>query len=160
MRMIQKIKVSVLVIVFTLLPVLSYAANDECSCQNKATSMVVPQLFEQAKKNENWKIAVATGKHAQVVFMNITPVTNPKNEVGMETHPFDQVIFVIEGKAKTDLNGKTSEAKEGDMIFVPQGVAHNIINMHANKPLKIMSVYSSMDIPANAVYKKKSDSPE
>ena len=28
------------------------------------------------------------------------------------------------------------------------------------KPLKIISVYSDNDIPANAVYKKKSDEPQ
>ncbi len=68
-----------------------------------------------AKNNENWKLALVTGKDAQVVFMNITPENNPNNDIGIETHQFDQVIFV----AKSVLNGKKSTVKAGDMIFIP-----------------------------------------
>lgn len=109
--------------------------------------IVTKQIFEKVKQNANWKVAFLTAKEGQVVFMNINPKTNPQNEIGMETHPFDQIIFVIEGDAKTVLNGKTDSAKAGDMIFIPEGVAHNVINLNANKPLKILSVYSSTDMP-------------
>lgn len=122
-------------------------------------SMIVPQIFEKAKKNDNWKLAVATGKDAQVVFMNITPNTNPNNEIGMETHKFDQVVFIAEGSAKAIIDKKSSTVKPGDMIFIPQGTAHNFINLSAKKPLKIISVYSDTDIPEKATYKKKSDTP-
>ena len=160
MHKIQKIKTSFFAALFVLIPTLSSAAITKDTANNQINAIVASHVFEQAKKNDNWKFAFATGKHAQVVFMNITPATNPNNEVGMETHKFDQVIFVIEGKAKTVLNGEVSTAREGDMIFIPQGTAHNVINMNTNKPLKIMSVYTSMDIPAHAIYKKKSDTPE
>ncbi|WP_232002692.1 cupin domain-containing protein [Legionella sainthelensi] len=113
-----------------------------------------------AKKNENWKLALVTGKDAQVVFMNITPKTNPNNEIGIETHQFDQVIFVVEGQAKSVLNGKKSTVTAGDMIFIPQGIPHNFINLNVKKPFKIISVYSATDIPENAAYKQKSDTPQ
>ncbi|MDR3492387.1 MAG: cupin domain-containing protein [Gammaproteobacteria bacterium] len=122
-------------------------------------AVATPKIFDEAKKNENWKLAFLTGKDAQVVFMNVSPSTNPKNEIGMETHKFDQVIFVVEGNAKAVLNDKPSMVKSGDMIFIPQGVAHNVINLDAKKPLKIISIYSDTDIPAGAVYKKMSDAP-
>lgn len=92
--------------------------------------------------------------------MNVSPNTSPNNEIGMETHKFDQVIFIVEGKAKAVLNDKPSMVKSGDMIFIPQEVSHNVINLNKNKPLKIISFYSDMDIPANAIYKKKSDEPK
>lgn len=154
MRLIQGIKASIIAVLlaFIIIPALSFASGE-----NTTNAVVASQVFEKAKKNDNWKLAFVTGKNAQVVFMNVTPQTNPNNEIGMETHKFDQVIFVVEGKAKALLDGKESTVQANDMIYVPQGVPHNFINLNANKPFKIISVYSDTDIPANAAYKKKSD---
>lgn len=137
-----------------------FASSKELAVNDKINAVISPKVFEMAKKNENWKLALVTGKDAQIVFMNITPKTNPNNEIGIETHQFDQVIFVVEGQAKSVLNGKKSTVKAGDMIFIPQGVPHNFINLNVKKPLKIISVYSATDIPENAAYKKKSDTPQ
>ncbi|MBL7479556.1 cupin domain-containing protein [Legionella bononiensis] len=144
----------------TLIATSSFASSKESVADNKINAAISPQIFEMAKKNENWKLALVTGKDAQVVLMNITPKTNPNNEIGVETHQFDQVIFVVEGHAKSILNGKNSTVTAGDMIFIPQGIPHNFINLDAKKPFKIISVYSATDIPENAVYKHKSDMPQ
>lgn len=136
-------------------------ALNASAANNKTTEpMVAPQLFDKANANDHWKSAFATGKHAQIVFMSITPSTNPKNEIGVETHPFDQVIFVTEGNGKAVLNGKTVDVKAGDMIFIPLGTKHNVINSNSEKPLKIVSVYSDTDIPFNANYDKKENEPK
>lgn len=137
------------------LPGLAIAGSSPSS--GISSPMVVPQIVEEAKKNNNWKYAYATGKHAQLVFMNISPDTNPKNEIGMETHPFDQIIIIASGKAKVLLNDQASTAKTGDLIFIPLGTAHNVINLSSDKPLKVISVYSDNDIPAGSVFKKKMD---
>jgi len=147
-------------LVSTLIATSSFASSEESTIDNKINAVITPKIFEMAKRNENWKLALVTGKDAQVVFMNITPKTNPNNEIGMETHKFDQVIFVAEGQAKSILNGKNSTVAAGDMIFIPQGIPHNFINLNAKKPFKIISVYSATDIPENAVYKHKSDMPQ
>lgn len=126
----------------------------------QAHAVVSSQVFDKVKQNGNWKLAFLTAKDAQVVFMNISPSTNPSNEIGMETHKFDQIIFVVEGNGKAILDGKTTMVKSGDMIFIPQGVEHNVTNSNAKKPLKILSVYTSTDIPANSAYKMKSDVPQ
>ncbi|EHL28972.1 cupin domain-containing protein [Legionella drancourtii] len=137
-----------------------FASSKETTVNNKINATISHKVFEMAKKNENWKLALVTGKDAQVVFMNITPKTNPNNEIGLETHKFDQVIFVVEGQAKSVLNGKKSTVTAGDMIFIPQGVPHNFINLNVKKPFKIISVYSATDIPENVAYKQKSDTPK
>lgn len=137
-----------------------FAESKETAINNKINAVISPKVFEMAKNNENWKLALVTGKDAQVVFMNITPKTNPNNEIGIETHKFDQVIFVVEGQAKSVLNGKKSTVTAGDMIFIPQGIPHNFINLNVKKPFKIISVYSATDIPENATYKQKSDTPQ
>ncbi len=92
--------------------------------------------------------------------MSNSPATNQKNEIAAETHKFDQIIFVVEGDGKAILGGKETTVKPGDLIFIPQGLNHNVVNLNAKKPLKILSVYSSTDIPANAIYKKKTDVPQ
>ncbi|HVV69324.1 MAG TPA: cupin domain-containing protein [Gammaproteobacteria bacterium] len=120
---------------------------------------VVGQIFKSAEANNNWKLAFLTGKNAQIVFMNVSPATNPQNEIGMETHPFDQVILLVQGSGKALLNGKESAIKAGDLIFIPQGIQHNIINSNPNLPLKLISFYSNRDIPANAAYKTKAEAP-
>jgi quercetin dioxygenase-like cupin family protein len=138
----------------------SLFAGSKDAANNKINAVISSKVFEMVKKNENWKLALVTGKDAQVVFMNITPKTNPNNEIGLETHPFDQVIFVVEGQAKSVLNGKKSTVTAGDMIFIPQGIPHNFINLNVKKPFKIISVYSATDIPENVAYKQKSDTPQ
>lgn len=163
MRLRTKIKLVLFAALSTFIFVTTqaFAAEEQSSTDNKSINPVITQqIFAKAKKNNDWKFALVTGKNAQIVFMNISPSTNPTNEVGMETHKFDQVIFIAEGNAKAVLNGKSTSVKSGDMIFIPQGTPHNIINLNAKKPLKIISVYSDTDIPVNTVYKKKSDMPQ
>lgn len=130
---------------------LTFAENTQIHAE------VSGQIFDKVKQNDNWKRAFLTAKDAQIVFMNISPSTNPNNEIGMETHKFDQIIFVVEGNGKAVLDSKITMVKSGDMIFIPQGVEHNVINLNAKKSLKILSVYTSTDIPANSVFKRKSD---
>lgn len=158
MRPINTIKYSVLfVLLFSGIAIEAFAGN-QTQPTPEITPTVTSQIFDKAKNNDNWKITLLTGKSAQIVFMSISPQTNPRNEIGMETHKFDQVIFIVEGKAKAILNGKQTLVEKGDSLFIPEGTPHNVINLNANEPLKIISIYSDTDIPANSVYKKKSDS--
>lgn len=130
----------------------------ETNQMDEKKGVVIEQVFNQARSNDNWKSAFLTGKHAQIVFMNVAPSTNPTNEIGMEIHPFDQVILVVQGNGKAILSGKTWIINSGDLIFIPQGVHHNIINLTPNNAsMKIISFYSSQDIPAKAVFPKKLD---
>lgn len=144
----------VFILVISCINELSFASTAQ------ARAEVSSQIFDKVKQNNNWKLAFLTAKDAQIVFMSISPSTNPNNEIGMETHKFDQIIFIVEGNGKAILDGKTTLLKSGDMIFIPQGVEHNVTNSNAKKPLKILSVYTSMDIPANSAFKKKSDEPQ
>lgn len=147
--------------IFSLAALLLGASTLAAETANEKSDgpLTVPQIFEEAKKNQNWKTALATGQEAQVVLMSISPLTNPKNEIGVETHPFDQVILIAQGNAKAVLKGKESFVKEGGLLFIPMGTEHNVINMDKEKELKIISFYSETDIPYGASYKKKSDQP-
>ncbi|WP_423063817.1 cupin domain-containing protein [Candidiatus Paracoxiella cheracis] len=139
-----------LCILACLIPNLSFALNP---------AGVTPKLLNVAAQNTNWKVSFVTAEHGQVVFMNVSPITNPKNEIGSETHKFDQMILIVQGRGKAVLDGKTSTVTAGDMIFIPEGTVHNVINL-TQKPLKLISFYSDRDMPANTVYAKKSDDKE
>lgn len=144
----KKLISSILFVGITALPVASHAVS---------APMVSKDIFDKVEANGNWKTAFATGEQAQIVFMNVSPATNPANEIGIETHKFDQVIFVVEGHGNAILNGVSTPIKEDDMIFIPKGTAHNVVNLEKNKPLKILSIYSKMDIPAGSTFKTKAD---
>jgi quercetin dioxygenase-like cupin family protein len=161
MRRIKIVKTFVCLTLFltVVIPKQSFAENKSLKEANNMMAVATPQIFEKAKKNDNWKLAFLTGKNGQIVFMNISPVTSPNNEIGMETHKFDQIIFIAEGNANALLDGKLSVVQSGDMIFIPQGTPHNVINLNKENPLKIISVYTDTDIPANTIYTKKSDEP-
>lgn len=150
-------KIALMVAALTLLFTIPGGGAAKAIVNNEIQPIVVTQFFENAKKNNNWKIAFITGKHGQIVFMNVSSQTNSANEIGMEDHSFDQFIFIVEGKGKAVLGKETSIVKEGDMIFIPQGTPHNIINLDQAKELKLISFYSENDIPSGAVYEKKAD---
>lgn len=153
-------KKQTLIIASVLASIIAAASIHAAEAAVEFQPMVVEQFFEEAKKNKNWKTAFATGMHEQIVFMNISPATNPNNEIGTEVHPFDQVILIVEGKGKAVINDQTSLVKQGDMIFVPLGTSHNVINLDKKRELKLISFYSATDIPKGAVYKKKADQTE
>lgn len=154
----KKKTIFILVLLLAVISTRSMSAMEQGSA--KIQPLVSHQFFEEAKKNKNWKFAFATGQQEQIVFMNISPSTNPNNEIGMEVHEFDQVILIVEGKGNALLNGKASSVKEGDMIFIPMGTPHNVINLGGKKELKLISFYSQTDIPSGAAYKTKADQPE
>lgn len=150
--MIKNTVLKILLLSTLLITSLTLLANPEPSVTN--------QIVEKAKANDAWKVAFVTGKQGQIVFMNVSPTTNPQNEIGKETHPFDQIILIAAGDGKAILNDKNFTVKTGDLIFIPQGTVHNVINTNSQRPLKIISFYSNNDIPANAKYAKKSDEPK
>lgn len=152
----NKVKLSLILMFLLSITTCSFAAENKIPKQ-KISAAVAEQIFDKAKENDNWKVAFLTGKHGQIVFMSVSPQTNPNNEIGMETHPFDQFIMVVSGKGKAVLDGKEFSVKKGDMIFIPLGTKHNVINLNKNEALKIISFYSNNDIPANAVFKTKAD---
>jgi len=122
-------------------------------------SIAIHHVFKKIRFNDNWKVPLATGEEAQVVMMSISPKTNPNNEVGMETHTFDQVIFIINGHAKAIVNQKEYDLHTGDMVFIPLGTPHNVINLNPDKPLKLMSVYSQKDMPDEIFKTKEEEKP-
>lgn len=63
-----------------------------------------------------------------------------KKEVKPHFHQHHtEVITVLEGKARMTLNEHRFTIKKGDVLVIPEGSVHSVINKH-KKPLKVLSV--------------------
>jgi mannose-6-phosphate isomerase-like protein (cupin superfamily) len=54
----------------------------------------------------------------------------PGSEIHEDTHTFDEVYYVIAGRAQLVLAGEASAMKAGDIVYIPNGIRHRIVNPH------------------------------
>lgn len=90
-------------------------------------------------ENTNFRKVLYTGKHTQLVLMSL----KPNEEIGMETHPDNDQFFRFEsGNGKCIIDGNEYLLRDGDVIIVPSGAEHNIINTSSTDDLKLYTLYS------------------
>ena len=99
--------------------------------------MFKENICKITKENGNYRREIITGKNSQVVVMNL----QPKEEIGMETHEGDQILFVVEGTAGVVINGESSSVGQNEVVFVPSGLEHNVINS-GDSELKLFTIYA------------------
>jgi len=89
--------------------------------------------------NENFRQVLYTGKHCQLVVMNL----KPNEEIGMEIHEDNDQFFRFEsGAGKVIINGSEQTVGDGDAVIVPAGAEHNVISTSSTEPLKFYTIYS------------------
>ena len=89
--------------------------------------------------NTNFRKVVYTGKHLQLVLMSL----KGGEEIGEETHKNTDQFFRFEsGTGKCIIDETAYEVKDGDVIIVPAGAKHNVINTDSKAELKIYTLYS------------------
>lgn len=110
-------------------------------------------IKKAAKRNEAFRRVLSTGKKSQLVLMAI-----PEGEdIGAEVHPAtDQILFIVEGEGKAVVNGKTFKVGENDVVFVPAGARHNLINS-GDEVLKLFTVYSPPEHADGTVHMTKAE---
>lgn len=90
-------------------------------------------------ENENFRKVLYTGAHSQLVLMSL----KPQEEIGLETHPDnDQFFRFEEGEGRVVIDGNEQTVKDGDVIIIPAGAAHNVTNLSATDALKMYTIYS------------------
>lgn len=96
-------------------------------------------IGSDAKNNENFRKVLYTGKHSQLVLMTL----KPSEEIGMEIHSDnDQFFRVEEGQGKAIIDGNEYNLNAEDVVIIPAGANHNIINISDSAPLKLYTIYS------------------
>lgn len=101
-----------------------------------------------AEKSADFRRVLWTGEHTQVVVMTI-PVNE---EIGTEVHEgTDQILTFVSGTAKVVLDGSTKSCVQGDLVAVPAGAEHNVVNTGEN-PLILYTVYGPPEHAPGAVH--------
>lgn len=104
-------------------------------------------LKQLAKKNENFRKVVTSGKQSQVVVMCL----KRGEEIGEEVHArTDQIFLIEEGEGELLLDRKAFHLEENSMAFVPAGASHLLRNT-GEKPLKLFTIYSPPEHAPNLV---------
>ncbi len=115
----------------------------------------VGAIEKETLNNSYFRQVLFTGKHSQLVVMNL----QPGEEIGNEVHPdVDQFFRIEEGNAKFVFNNKEEHiVGDGDAVIVPAGTYHNVINSSSAKTLKLYTIYSPPNHPDGTVHKTKAE---
>lgn len=110
-------------------------------------------------KTTVFRDVIWTGKHLQIVLMNIEPGA----DIGLETHPGnDQFIRLESGKGRVQMGSSKDKltfdqiVKDGWSVMVPAGTWHDITNI-GTEPMKLYTVYGPTDHAINTVHESKAD---
>lgn len=104
-------------------------------------------------KNKNFRKVLYTGKHLQLVLMSL----KVGEDIGAEIHPDNDQFFRFEsGLGKCVIDGNEYKVKEGDVIVVPAGAKHNVINVGANE-LKMYTLYGPPNHQDGTIRNTKED---
>jgi len=104
--------------------------------------------------NNNFRKVLFTGTHSQLVVMNLLP----SEDIGMEVHNnVDQFFRFESGEGKAILNGEEVVFKANDVVIIPAGTNHNIINTSSTEPLKLYTIYSPANHPDGTVHATKAE---
>jgi mannose-6-phosphate isomerase-like protein (cupin superfamily) len=98
----------------------------------------VENIENLANDNSNFRRVMYTGKNLQLVLMTLKPA----EEIGEEVHAAtDQFFRVEKGKGEVRINGQPTIIKAGDVVLVPAGARHNIVNT-GGEPLRLYTLYA------------------
>lgn len=90
-------------------------------------------------ENSNFRKVEYTGEQIQLVLMSL----KPGEDIGSEVHPENDQFFRIDaGKGKAVINETEYEIEDGDVVVVPKGAEHNIINTSDSEDLKLYTIYA------------------
>ncbi len=108
----------------------------------------------QTLENDNFRKVLYTSTQQQLVVMSI-PVGG---EIGQEVHnENDQFIRVESGEAEALIDGRKIKLGDDDVIIIPRGAEHNVINTSSDKDLKVYTIYSPPHHADGTVHKTKAE---
>lgn len=112
----------------------------------------INNIEKETLQNNNFRTVLFTSKFMQLVVMSIPT----EGDIGMEIHQIDQLIRVEKGNAKSILNGVDRNLTDGDVVIIPAGTEHNILNT-GDEDLKLYTVYATPNHKRGTIHKTKED---
>lgn len=97
----------------------------------------VADIKKAAKDNDYFRDVIFTAPKSQLVLMSL----QPDEEIGMEVHDGDQILYIVDGDGYAVLDDSKHEIEKGSVVFVPTGVRHNVVN-GGDEPMKLFTVYA------------------
>ncbi len=114
-------------------------------------------IEKETIKNNNFRKVLYTGKFSQLVAMSLLP----GEDIGEEVHEHVDQFFRFEvGEGKAVLNGEEVIFKADDVVIVPAGTRHNIINTSVSETLKLYTIYSPANHPEGTIHTTKAEAME
>jgi len=116
------------------------------------TKGYVANIKKAAKENEYFRDVIFTATKSQLVLMSL----RPGEEIGMEVHDGDQIIYVVDGEGLVVLDDSEEDVEKGSIVFVPTGLRHNVVN-NDDEPMKLFTIYAPPQHAAGTVQPKKDE---
>ena len=108
-------------------------------------------------ENSNFRKVLYTGEHSQLVLMTL----QPGEEIGLEIHGENDQFFRFEaGQGKVIVNETEYTVADGDVVIVPAGAEHNVINTSDSEPLNMYTLYSPAHHKDQTIHPTKADEKE
>lgn len=134
-----------------------YRGSGSLQLKDYGSNPFVINIEEATRQNNTFRTALWTGSHLQLTLMSI----NVNDEIGLEIHQkLDQFLRIEQGQgivqmgdAKDKLDFQKA-VHEDDVILVPAGKWHNLINT-GSMPLKLYSIYAPPQHPYGTVHETK-----
>lgn len=96
-------------------------------------------IESETLENTNFRKVLYSGKHLQLVLMNL----KGGEEIGEEIHHENDQFFRFEsGTGKCFIDGNEYLVTDGDALIIPAGAKHNIINTDNKKEFKMYTIYA------------------
>jgi len=114
----------------------------------------VGNIEEESLENTYFRKVLYTGPHLQLVVMNL----KGGEDIGMEIHEKeDQFIRVEKWVGKAVIDGVEYALADGIAVVVPAWSEHNIVNLEAEKPLSLYTIYCPKHHPDGTIHETKQD---
>lgn len=94
-------------------------------------------FIDLALRNTDFRFLAHSENNSQVVLMSI----KPQEDIGYEVHSSDQITIFVQGTAQAVVEGASFQISGYDLLFIPAGSRHNIINT-GDIELKLINVYA------------------
>ncbi len=136
-----------------------FKTNNPIILRDYGPNPFVVNIEDATEENDNFRLALWTGKHLQVTLMSL----KVGEDIGLEVHPnLDQFIRIEEGQGLVRMGDSKDKldfqamVRDGFIIVIPAGKWHNLINT-GNRPLKLYSIYAPPQHPFGTVHATKAD---